>query len=97
MPNIYEVSPIQTISIPAPSEEDFKNPAKYFEDRRTSIANVYNKGKGSISIEQFARDIDSLDVMEDTFLMRQEKFGTVKEAFSSTNTGGGFTPIDPNL
>ena len=97
LPNIYEVSPIQTISIPAPSEEDFKNPAKYFEDRRTSIANVYNKGKGSISIEQFARDIDSLDVMEDTFLMRQEKFGTVKEAFSSTNTGGGFTPIDPNL
>jgi len=97
LPNIYEVSPIQTISIPAPSEEDFKNPAKYFEDRRTSIADVYKKGKGSISIEQFARDMDSLDVMEDTFLMRQEKFGTVKEGFSSTNTGGGFTPIDPNL
>ena len=34
--------------------------------------------------------------MEDTFLMRQEKFGTVKDAFSTKNDGAGFTPIDPN-
>ena len=96
LPNIYEVSPIQTISIPDPSEEDFKNPAKFFEDRRTDLANAYNKGKGTISIEQFSRDIDSIDTMEDTFLMRQEKFGTVKDAFSTKNDGAGFTPIDPN-
>ena len=96
LPSIFEVAPIQTISIPNPSEEDFKNPAKYFEDRRTDIANAYDKGKGTISMEQFARDIDSLDTMEDTFLMRQDKFGTVQEAFSSTNTGGGFEPFDPN-
>jgi hypothetical protein len=96
LPNIYEVAPIQTISIPNPSEEDFKNPAKFFEDRRTDIANAYKKAKGTISMEQFARDIDSLDTMEDTFLMRQDKFGTVKDAFSSTNTGAGFEPFDPN-
>ena len=96
LPNIYEVSPIQTISIPDPSEEDFKNPAKFFEDRRIDLANAYNKGKGTISIEQFSRDIDSIDTMEDTFLMRQEKFGTVKDAFSTKNDGAGFTPIDPN-
>tara|TARA_A100000172_G_scaffold27050_2_gene15893 strand:- start:4815 stop:6467 length:1653 start_codon:yes stop_codon:yes gene_type:complete len=96
LPNIYEVSPIQTISLPNPSEEDFKNPAKYFEDRRTEIANIYKSAEGTISIEQFARDIDSIDTMEDTFLMRQEKFGTAQDAFSSENTGSGFTPIDPN-
>jgi hypothetical protein len=96
LPNIYEVSPIQTISLPNPSEEDFKNPAKYFEDRRTEIANNYKSAEGTISIEQFARDIDSIDTMEDTFLMRQEKFGTAQDAFSSENTGSGFTPIDPN-
>lgn len=96
LPNIFEVAPIQTISIPNPSEEDFKNPARYFEDRRTEIANIYKDAEGTISIEQFAKDIDSIDTMEDTFLMRQEKFGTAQDAFSSTNTGGGFTPFDPN-
>ena len=96
LPSIYEVAPIQTISIPEPSEEDFKNPARYFEDRRTEIAKAYKDAEGTISIEQFAKDIDSIDTMEDTFLMRQEKFGTAQNAFSSTNTGTGFTPVDPN-
>ena len=96
LPSIFEVAPIQTISIPNPSEEDFKNPARYFEDRRTEIAKAYKDAEGTISIEQFAKDIDSIDTMEDTFLMRQEKFGTAQDAFSSTNTGGGFTPFDPN-
>ncbi len=96
LPSIYEVAPIQTISIPNPSEEDFKNPARYFEDRRTEIAKAYKDAEGTISIEQFAKDIDSIDTMEDTFLMRQEKFGTAQNAFSSTNTGTGFTPVDPN-
>ena len=96
LPTIYEVAPIQTISIPDPSDEDFKNPAKYFEDRRTEIANVYKDAEGSMSIEQFAKDIDSIDTMEDTFLMRQDKFGTPQDAFSSNNTGKGFTPVDPN-
>lgn len=96
LPSIYEVAPIQTISIPEPSEEDFKNPARYFEDRRTEIAKAYKDAEGTISIEQFAKDIDSIDTMEDTFLMRQEKFGTAQNAFSSNNTGTGFTPFDPN-
>ena len=91
-----EGAPIQTISIPNPSEEDFKNPARYFEDRRTEIAKAYKDAEGTISIEQFAKDIDSIDTMEDTFLMRQEKFGTAQNAFSSTNAGTGYTPIEPN-
>ena len=96
LPNIFEVAPIQTIPIPNPSEEDFKNPARYFEDRRTEIANAYKDAEGTMSMEQFARDIDSIDTMENTFLMRQEKFGTAQDAFSSNNTGKGFTPFDPN-
>ena len=96
LPNIFEVAPIQTIPIPNPSEEDFKNPARYFEDRRTEIANAYKDAEGTMSMEQFARDIDSIDTMENTFLMRQEKFGTAQDAFSSNNTGKGFTPYDPN-
>ena len=84
------------IPIPNPSEEDFKNPARYFEDRRTEIANAYKDAEGTMSMEQFARDIDSIDTMENTFLMRQEKFGTAQDAFSSNNTGKGFTPYDPN-
>lgn len=96
LPNIFEVAPIQTILIPNPSEEDFKNPARYFEDRRTEIANAYKDAEGTMSMEQFARDIDSIDTMENTFLMRQEKFGTAQDAFSSNNTGKGFTPYDPN-
>ena len=96
LPNIFEVAPIQTILIPNPSEEDFKNPARYFEDRRTEIANAYKDAEGTMSMEQFARDIDSIDTMENTFLMRQEKFGTAQDAFSSNNTGKGFTPFDPN-
>jgi hypothetical protein len=70
MPTIYDVSQISSIQTLVPSEDEKrKKPEEIFNNWRKEVALKYKDN--TINIDEFKRDLDSLDVMEDLFKIRQ--------------------------
>ena len=87
MPTIYDVSQITSIQTLEPSADEKKtiNPEEKFNNWRKKVALKYKDG--TINIAEMKRDLDSLDVMEDLFKIRQtyQKVNKGFDAWGSSN------------
>ena len=83
LPNIYEVTPLQTLKAPEPTKPQTENPDSYFNDLRKSLSEKYKTKE--IDIQTFASEISSVDRMEDIFTIRKKILGTNNKAFAKEN------------
>ena len=94
MPTIYDVAEITSIPTLVPSDTQKKaDPNEIFNNWRKEVALKYKDN--SINIDEYKRDLDSLDVMQDLFKIRQtyQKIDKDFDAWGASNatTGGAIT------
>ena len=93
LPNIYEVTPLQTLKAPEPTKPQTENPDSYFNDLRKSLSEKYKTKERDI--QTFASEISSVDRMEDIFTIRKKILGTNKKAFAKENNKTNFQSQQP--
>lgn len=93
LPNIYEVTPLQTLKAPEPTKPQTENPDSYFNDLRKSLSEKYKTKE--IDIQTFASEISSVDRMEDIFTIRKKILGTNNKAFAKENNKTNFQSQQP--
>ena len=94
MPTIYDVAEITSIPTLVPSDTQKKaDPNEIFNNWRKQVALKYKDN--SINIDEYKRDLDSLDIMQDIFKIRQtyQKIDPGFDAWGASNatTGGAET------
>ena len=94
MPTIYDVAEITSIPTLEPSDTQKKaDPNEIFNNWRKEVALKYKDN--SINIDEYKRDLDSLDIMQDIFKIRQtyQKIDKDFDAWGASNatTGGAVT------
>ena len=94
MPTIYDVAEITSIPTLEPSDTQKKaDPNEIFNNWRKQVALKYKDN--SINIDEYKRDLDSLDIMQDIFKIRQtyQKIDKDFDAWGASNatTGGAVT------
>ena len=104
LPTIYSIADLRTINFPEPSDTERKKGSKgIFNEKRQEVMDLYKAG--SISIDDFKNDLNSLKLMEDIHDVRQRAVGAgmldsavdkEKFPFAKSNiaafTNGGTTP-----
>ena len=101
LPDIYNIAITKSIKLDPPTDEELKagkkTPEIYFKKYRDLAAQSFNQTK---DLKTYTEDMDALDVIEDMFYVRKQKFEVggndgIKNAFSETNASDSTNKIKP--